>query len=154
MQQFRKMDQRRKVTHAVLLATVLLGLLACSRTSPEQAMRVQVDALQAAIEARDAGDVHAVLADDFIGNDGRDRRGARQLAAATFLRHRNVTARFGPVTVDMRGQGDATARFTVLATGGSGGLLPDSGQVFDVETGWRLVDGEWRLLNASWRPRL
>ncbi len=154
MQQFRMMVPLRMATHAVLLVTVLLGGLACSRTSPEQALRMQVDTLQAAIEARDAGDVHAVLAEDFIGNDGLDRRGARQLAVATFLRHRDVAARFGPVRVEMRGQGDATARFTVLATGGSGGLLPDRGQVFDVETGWRLVDGEWQLLNASWRPRL
>ena len=46
------------------------------------------------------------------------------------------------------------ARFSVLATGGSGGFLPDSGQVYQVETGWRLVDGEWKLLNASWTPNL
>lgn len=154
MQQIRIVQCARLITLAALAALLLTGGIACSRDSPERALRLQVEALQAAIEARNAGDVQAILAEDFIGNDGLDRRGARQLAVATFLRHRDIAARFGPVQVEMRGQGGAVARFTVLATGGSGGLMPESGQVFDVETGWREVDGDWRLLTATWQPRL
>ena len=82
------------------------------------------------------------------------RRAIRQLATAVFLRHRDVGAKVGQVTVELRGDSDAIARFNVIATGGSGGLLPESGQVYQVETGWRLVDGEWKLLNASWTPNL
>jgi hypothetical protein len=129
-----------------------LALAACGGESPEQAVRRQVDAMQAAIDARDAGALHDMLAEDFVGNEGMDRRAARQLAAAVFLRHRDVRAKVGPVSVELRGKSDAIARFSVLATGGSGGLLPESGQAYQVETGWRLVDGEWRLLNASWAP--
>ncbi len=154
MQHLLDVDRLLIVARTTCFAFVMLACIACSRESPEQALRLRVDAMQAAMGARDAGDVHALLAEDFVGNDGLDRRGARQLAAGLFLRHRDVAARFGPVQVDMRGQGDAVARFTVLATGGSGGLLPDSGQVFDVETGWRLDDGKWQLLNARWTPRL
>ena len=98
--------------------------------------------------------VEDLLAEDFVGNDGLDRRGARQLAAGVFLRHRDVSATLGPVQVELRGREDAIARFTVLAAGGSGGVLPERGQVYEVETGWRLQDGEWRLLNASWEPQL
>ena len=140
--------------------SLLLGVLAsvvavgCSRTAPEQAVREQLEVLQAAIDGRDAGDVQALLADDFVGNQGMDRRGARQLAVAVFLQHRDVGARIGPVAVELRGEDEATATFSVLATGGSGGFLPETGQVFDVETGWRLVDREWRLLNARWTPEL
>ena len=126
----------------------------CARTSPEQAVRQQIEAMQAAIDARDAGAVNALLADDFVGNEGLDKRGARQLAVGMFLRYRDVSAKLGPATVELRGQRDAVARFSVLATGGSGGLLPDSGQVYQVETGWRLVDGDWKLLSASWEPKL
>jgi hypothetical protein len=150
MQQIR--DVQGACAGALLL--VLLALCGCARSTPEAAVREQLQQLQAALDARDAGDVHALLAEDFVGNDGMDRREARQLAAGTFLRYRDVGARFGPVTVELRGSRDATARFTVLATGGVGGLLPQDGQVFEVQTGWRLVDGEWRLLNASWTPRL
>jgi hypothetical protein len=136
---------------SAVLAACLLGT-ACSRTSPEQAVRHRIDALQSAIDARDAGAVNDLLADDFVGNEGLDKRGARQLAVAMFLRYRDVSAKLGPATVELRGGRDAVARFSVLATGGSGGLLPDSGQVYEVETGWRLLDGEWKLLNASWKP--
>ena len=148
MQQFRPL-QRFAIGLTLVLA-VALG--ACGVERPEQAVRAQVAALQAAIDARDAGDIEALLAQDFVGNEGLDRRGARQLAAAVFLRHREVAAKVGPVSVEMRGEGEAIARFSVLATGGSGGLLPEQGQVYQFETGWRLVDGEWRLLTASWTP--
>ena len=93
-----------------------------------------------------------LLAEDFIGNKGLDRRGARQLAAAVFLRHREVAAKVGPVSVELRGESDAIARFSVLATSGTGGLLPEQGQVYQFETGWRLVNGAWKLLSASWTP--
>ena len=148
MQQFRRL-QRFAIGITLVLA---IALGACSNESPEQAVRTQVATLQAAIDARDAGDIEALLAEDFVGNDGLDRRGARQLSAAVFLRHREVAAKVGPVSVELRGEGDAIARFSVLATSGSGGLLPEQGQVYQFETGWRLVDGEWKLLSASWTP--
>ena len=131
---------------------LLLIVSACSRSDPEQAVRAQLEALQQAIDARDAGAVEDLLAEDFIGNEGMDRRSAKQLAAGVFLRHREIGARLGPVTVELRGDREAIARFSVLATGGSGGLLPEQGQVYQVQTGWRLQDGDWKLLNASWTP--
>lgn len=136
---------------ASVLAAGVLVLAGCSHDAPEAQVRARVEALQTAIDARDAGAAHALLADDFIGNDGLDKQGARRLAAGLFLRYRDVGLRLGPVDVRLRGDADATARFTVLATGGSGGLLPDSGQVYAVETGWRRIDGEWRLRSAQWR---
>ena len=139
---------------AFVLAALLAIAGGCSRTPPEEAVRDRIDGLQAAVDARDAGAVEDVLAADFIGNDGLDRQGARRLAAGMFLQFRDVSAKLGPATVEMRGERDAVANFSVLATGGSGGLLPESGQVYEVETGWRLVDGDWVLLSASWEPKL
>ena len=150
MQQFRGF-QRAVPGVAVITALLVAG---CGKDDPEQAVRLQVEAMQAAIDARDAGDVEDLLARDFVGNDGMDRRAIRQLAAGVFLRHREVAAKVGPVSVELRGKSDAIARFSVLATGGSGGFLPESGQVYQVETGWRLVDGEWKLLSANWTPNL
>jgi hypothetical protein len=138
--------------NGALTCLLLVAMAACSQASPEQAVRLQLEALQSAIDARDAGALNELLAEDFIGNRGLDRRGARRLAVAVFLQHRYVGAHIGPVTIELRGATDATAKFSVLATGGNGGLLPENGQVFEVETGWRLVDGEWRLLNARWKP--
>jgi hypothetical protein len=33
-------------------------------------------------------------------------------------------------------------------------LLPSRVQVYDVDTGWRLDDGEWKLISAKWKPQL
>ena len=150
MQQFRGFQ---RVAGRVAMLAVLL-LAGCVRQDPERAVRAQLDAMQAAIDVRDPGRIDDLLAEDFVGNDGMDRRAIRQLASAVFLRHRDVGAKVGPIGVELRGDSDAIARFSVIATGGSGGLLPESGQVYQVETGWRLVDGEWKLLNASWTPNL
>ncbi len=149
VQHFRRLKALCKLALTCVLMT---AATACSHDTPEQAVRHQLEALQSAIDARDAGAVHDLLAEDFVGNRGMDRRGARQLAVAVFLQHRDVGARLGPVTVELRNATEATATFSVLATGGNGGVLPESGQVFEVETGWRLVEGDWRLLNARWSP--
>lgn len=151
MQQFRWLE----TLCMLALACILMAATnACSRVPVEEAVRKQLGVLQSAIDAHDAGAVHDLLTDDFVGNDGIDRRGARQLAVAMFLQHREVGARLGPVTVKVRSDTEATATFNVLVTGSGGGLLPESGQVFQVDTGWRLIDGEWKLLNASWTPRM
>ena len=99
-----------------LAMVAALALAACGRDTPEQAVRKQVDAIQAAIDARDAGAVHDLLAAEFVGNDGMDRRAVRQLAAAVFLRHRDVNAKVGPVDVELRGESDAIARFSSMST--------------------------------------
>lgn len=130
----------------------LLVLAACARTPPEEKLRATVAGMQAAIEQRDASSLQDAIADDFIGPDGLDREGARRMAQLMFLRYRDVGVTLGPLDIDLRDQ-HATVRCTAAITGGAG-VLPESGQVYDVETGWRLEDGEWRLVNASWRPRL
>ncbi|HEY0660593.1 MAG TPA: nuclear transport factor 2 family protein [Lysobacter sp.] len=135
----------------VLLAA--MSAIGCARTSPEQELREAMSALQAGIEARDAGRVDDWLADDFVGPEGLDRAGARRLAQAMFLRHRDVGASLGPVEVVLQ-QRHATVRFNAALTGGSGSLIPDAARIYDVETGWRLDDGEWRMTSARWTPRL
>ena len=37
----------------------------------------------------------------------------------------------------------------ILVTGG-GGLLPERGQLFAVETHWRRIEGDWMLTEANW----
>ena len=134
-------------------AIALLGLAAgCRREPPEEALRAQIAGLEAAIEARDADALAEGLADDFAGPDGMDRDRLRRTAALAWLRNRDVGVALGPVEVELIGD-RATARFTAATRGGEG-LLPDSAQVYRVETGWRLDDGEWRLISARWEPVL
>ena len=130
-----------------------LLLSACARETPEARLRATVAALQQAIAERDAGGVRAALAEDFIGPDGLDRAGAVRLAQAMFLRYRTLGVHAGPLEVRMLPE-HATVRFQAALTGGDGGVLPETARLYDVETGWRLEDGEWRLVSVAWTPRL
>lgn len=132
---------------------VALALSGCARNTPEQHLRATIASLQASIEARQTSAVKQVLAADFVGPDGLDRDGAVRLALAMFLRHRDVGVSIGPLQVQMQ-ERNATVRFDVALTGGSGDLLPDAARLYSVETGWRLENGDWRLTSAQWTPRL
>ncbi len=125
----------------------------CAKTPPEQALRQTLAELQQGIEARDADAIEAALAEDFVGPDGLDKTGARRLAALMLMRHDAVGLVLGPLDVEVR-EPHATVRFTAAAAGGSGRLLPDSAQVYEVETGWRMEGDEWRMTSADWKPKL
>ena len=133
-------------------ALLVLALLGCSRTPPEERLRAAMSDLQASIEQRDAKELESYLAQDFVGPEGLDREGARRMAQLLFLRHRDVGVRTGPEEVALQA-GHATVRFSAALTGSAGGLLPDSAQVYDVETGWREEEGTWRLTSVRWTPK-
>lgn len=138
-------------TFALAFLVAGMSLAGCVRTPPEQALRERVGALEAAIDARDAGALHGILADDFIGPGGMDDAGARRLAQGMFLRYRDIGTRLGPLDVQLE-ERHATVRFDAVVTGGAGTLLPQSGQVYDVTTAWRLEGDDWRLVSAEWEP--
>jgi hypothetical protein len=135
------------------LAVALLVLAACTRTPPEEALRRNIDELRTAVETRDISGLNEGIAPDFIGPEGMDRKAVRRLAQVVFLQNQEIGVTLGPLDVAMR-EGGATVKFTAAMTGGSGGLLPRSGQVYDVTTGWRQDGDEWELVTAEWKQKL
>jgi hypothetical protein len=135
-----------------LLLAVVLAAPGCARAPSEEALRKTLGAMQQALEDRDAAKLDDLLADDFIGPDGLDRQGTRRVAALGWRQHRQIGVTLGALEVEMK-DGHGTVRFTAALTGGSGSLLPDSAQVYDVETGWRFDEGSWRMTSASWKPK-
>lgn len=140
--------------HAVVFALLLslatmVSTSGCRREPPEAALRATIAELQGAIDARDAGDVAALLSDDFVGPGGMDRDATRRYAAVVLMRHRAISTTIGPLDIALQDD-HARVRFTAALTGGDGGLLPDAARVREVDTGWRLESGEWRLLSATW----
>ncbi|WP_027080035.1 YybH family protein [Luteimonas mephitis] len=132
----------------IVLAVLALAT-GCRRESAEQALRQDVAAFQAAIESRDAGGMAAFLAADFVGNDGLDRDGARRLAALYFMRNARIGITSGPLDIQLQDD-HATVHTTVVLTGGSGGLLPETGRAHAVTSGWRRERGQWRMTSLSW----
>lgn len=134
----------------LVLVLLLVAPLGCKRTPPELKLHEAVQALQASIEGRDAAATQRILADDFVGPDGMDGRDAGGLARLVILRHKNVGVTLGPMHVALQ-DAHATVAFTAVVTGGQGGLLPERGRIYNVESGWRLESGDWKLTSAQWK---
>lgn len=124
-------------------------LFACHSTSDEAQIKANIDAMEAGIQARKNSEVMAHVADDFIGNDGMDGQALRRYLTAHMLRHQNIGVTLGPRTIDVQGN-TATAQFTAVLTGGSGGLLPEQASKYSIETGWRKAGSDWQMISATW----
>lgn len=135
------------------LLLALAVLFACSSGSPEEALRARMTEMQTAASERRVGDFMNGVADDFSGNGGMDRAALHNMLRMQMLGKTRVGIASGPLRVDILGE-TATVKFDAVMTGGSGGLLPDSGQAYSITSGWRLHDGEWQLYYADWRSRL
>jgi ketosteroid isomerase-like protein len=130
-----------------------LALAGCSRTPPEESLRRTIEGMQAAIEKRDAVTLADGIAEDFIGPDGMDRKGAQRLAQLVFFRNQQVGVTLGPLDIRMQ-EGGASVTCTAAMTGGTTAMLPTSGQVYDVTTQWRQDGDDWELVSAEWETRL
>ncbi len=135
-----------------VLGTLVLGLSGCREEPPEQALRNTIAAMETAAEAHDNDALFEPIAEDFAGSEGMDRQAFRRYVTFTGMRSKSIGVQLGPLEVKLYDQ-RATVSFTAALSGGEG-LLPSRVQVYDVDTGWRLDDGEWKLISAKWKPQL
>lgn len=126
-----------------------LALGACARAVPEDAIRLRISEMHAAVEARDASAFLDGVSGDFSGGDGAyDRRGLRGLLAAQFLGSERISLVLGPPEITLHGEDRATVRLSAIASGGR--FLPERVETLSIESGWRLEEGEWRCYAARW----
>jgi hypothetical protein len=129
-------------------AALALLLAACAGDTPEQRLRDTIAAMEEAVEAKAPGDFIDHVSDDFSGDRGNfDRQSLRGFLAAQMMRKEAIGVTLGPLDVKVMGD-RAIVRVDALVTGG-GGVIPDSGEHLDIESGWRLVDGEWQCYSAE-----
>lgn len=137
-----------------VLATVLVSaaaLAACGKDDPQAKLEAAVRALQAAIEARDTGDVMDLLDEHFQGSGNLDRDGTRRLLTATFLRFQNIKVLAASLNAQVDPQAPTLGRVEaqVLVTGAQG-LIPERAEPYAVRMEWRLVGGDWKLGDLRW----
>jgi len=122
-----------------------------SRGDPEQRLLAAARALQAAIEARDTGDVMDLVDEHFRGSADLDPASARRLLTATFLRYQNirVVALAPGVRIDPSVPTLGFIESKVVVTGAQG-LIPERAEPYTVRSEWRLVDGDWKLSDLRW----
>jgi len=136
---------------AAVLGSLLLVSCGDDLTVEQQIIATLRD-MEVAAEAGEHFEFMAYVAQEFEGQLGSmDRRAFHRFMIFQINQHRRLQAKFFPIHVREAGEGQATANFKLLVTGG-GGLLPESGRVFAVETDWYRDGGDWQLTRADWEP--
>ena len=147
----RKTDARWTMWAVVLLVGVSMAA-GCGRNPPEERLREQLSSMQQALEQRRAGDFMDGVAADFGGNGGMDRAALQQAIRAQVLVNSSIGLTLGPAQVELQ-DGGATVRFSAVASGGSGRLLPHPVQAWGVTSGRREEGGQGRIYYAEWTPK-
>jgi len=130
-----------------------LALTGCHKElSVEQQVIASLENMEQSAEEGRHLEFMSYVADDFRGQyGGMDRREFHRFMIFQMSENRRLHAQLFPIRVKEISEGQASAQFNILVTGG-GGLLPDRGQLFEVETGWVRDDGDWLLSEANWEP--
>jgi hypothetical protein len=132
----------------VLIACVLL--FGCGRNDPEGELRAAIGQMASAIEQRKPTALLEHLAEDFTReSDAFGKRDVGRLLVGVLLRNEKITVNAAVTSVRITGD-RARTKVRVFATGGSG-LLPERGQTWEFDAGWRRENGAWRVFNAEWR---
>jgi hypothetical protein len=148
---------RRALVHGLLAASVVAvvsSLGGCTRSDPERELRDAVALMAKAVEKRAPGELLQFLAEDFTRESSAfGKRDVQRTLAGVLLRNEkiHVTA---VITALAIGGDRARTKVRVVATGGSEGLLPERGQTWEFEIGWRRENDAWRAYNAEWHEGL
>jgi len=136
-----------------VFATVFaLGLLmGCGeKLTVEQQVIATLRNMESAAEEGQHLKFMGYVADSFKGQQGSmDRREFHRFMIFQINQHRRLQAQFFPIHVDETSGETATATFKLLVTGGEG-LVPDSGQLYQVITQFQRDGGDWVLSEAEW----
>jgi len=132
-------------------ALAVLLLVACGeRLSVEQQIIATLQVMEEAAEQGEHFKFMGYVANSFSGQYGSmDRREFHRFMIFQINQNRRLHAQFFPIYVQESGKDLAFARFKLLVTGG-GGLLPESGRLFEVETQWLRDGSNWMLEKADW----
>lgn len=136
-----------------LAVVAALALAACGKEPTlEQQIIGAITELEKLAEAGERRAFMDRVDEAFSGQQGTLMRlEFERFMVLQWNRNQRLYAQLFPISVRAEGPDRASARFKALVTGGRG-LLPERGELFQVETTFRRTDGEWLLLSADWVP--
>lgn len=135
---------------AMLLMFSVLAI-GCAREPDEAALRRALAEMETAVESAKPGDFLDHIAGDFAGQEGSvDAQQLRGTLAGLMLRHEKLGVTLGSPAIKLFGD-RASIEVEALATGGS--WMPETGQVLQIQSDWKRVDGEWKCFAATWTGR-
>ena len=123
-----------------------------AKLTVEQQIIATLHSMEEAAENGQHFEFIGYVADSFSGQKGSmDRREFHRFMIFQINQNRRLYAQFLPIHVQETVEAQASAQFRILVTGG-GGLVPERGQLFEVETRWLRNGSDWLLITADWVP--
>lgn len=136
---------------ALWAAAFLVAACGDTRTT-EQRIIAAITEMEELAEAGERGAFMDRVHEAFAGQGGALTRDEfNRFMIMQWNQNQRLEARLFPIRVIDDWEGQASASFRALITGGRG-LIPERGQVFEITTTWRLDGGEWLLYRAEWDP--
>ena len=138
----------------LVILTVLIGLLLTGCGDEPSVQQQVISTIRTMEEAAENGEHLEFIthvADSFKGQQGSMARSDfHRFMIYQINQHRRLRAQFFPIYVQELEEGRASADFRILVTGGAG-LLPESGQLYEVNTTWISSGNDWMLNSADWK---
>ena len=142
--------------HAIGFIPLLISILVigCTKSTPEQAILDNIDAIEAAIQDKNNSDVREHVSKQFRGGGGSTQVSAENLQAylaGVFLRYAHIGVIISNTKVEVSefDPYSATSTSSVAVTGAEN-IVPDSARLYTVHATWRLESEQWKLIELKW----
>ncbi|HSM69122.1 MAG TPA: hypothetical protein VK830_05355 [Xanthomonadales bacterium] len=134
-----------------LAAAFLLAACKDERSVEQQIIGV-ITEMETLAEAGERRAFMNFVDDDFQGQHGQMLRDDfHRFMVLQWNQNQKLHAQLFPIRVEPVDSDLARARFRALITGGRG-LIPERGELYQIETTWRRHGSDWLLLEANWVP--
>ena len=139
---------------AVAVLWVVAVLAGCGgEPTPEERIRALIAEAEIAAEARDTGDVMALVAESYQDVHGHSREDLRNFLRAMFLRYQSIHLLVRVSSIEVTDERARVTLFVAMAgqplTEANLPLVRADGHRHDLDLITR--DGEWRVEGAAWR---
>jgi hypothetical protein len=137
------------------IASLLLGGCGDSRLSPEEEIRVMLQAGETAVESRSIGEVKPFLSADYTDENGYRQRDLLKLLTGYFLRNHSIHLLVQAERIELASESAADVILYVALAGrplsSADQIIPFRADLYRFDLGLAREGGEWRVASGKWR---
>ncbi len=140
-----------KHSFITLLSVSLISIIlsGCAEEKTDEAMiQLQIEHLQAAIEAHDRGKFMDVIDEQYRDQLDNNQGSLQRMLMGFFLRYKDISVYVSATTINVQSI-RADAQSQVVLTGGEN-IIPENARHYQVHSCWKKVSGEWLLSCLEW----